>query len=423
MNQPSETPALAPPPGVIPNFVHPASIRKYNILCQAICLPLSTVFVCMRMYTRSYVSRNLGAEDYTCCVAWLGLIAYAIICLESDKYGAGVHEWDVSKSNGRKWAYLSNISEIVYGPLILVTKASILLLYMRIFAPHRKSRTYVLIYLLLWFNVLFYIPITVVKIVECIPRARIWDKSIPGRCIDFEPLLYTTSIVNLCSDLSILVLPIESIWRLQMKTARKIGVSAAFTAGLFATVASAVRLEKSITGGANPDATYHLFQVQLWTEIEITTGIVCGCLPILPALFRHLIPKVQSKASSSASSHFPKLGKRSFHSSRHSKGASKYLGPDDPRLLHAEYLELGEGNYQKTHDGPRGGTVTTIQGGMSSEDNDTITTDSQPDTEYSRSKGEITAAGTGILKTVRVESRFQGEPQPIPHDLTNTDQR
>ena len=63
MNQPSETPALAPPPGVIPNFVHPASIRKYNILCQAICLPLSTVFVCMRMYTRSYVSRNLGAED------------------------------------------------------------------------------------------------------------------------------------------------------------------------------------------------------------------------------------------------------------------------------------------------------------------------------------------------------------------------
>ena len=143
MNQPSETPALTPPPGVIPDFVHPASIRKYNILCQAICLPLSTIFVCMRMYTRSYVSRNLGAEDcillslhslsssglisnrYLLCrmgktssqvynkiskvantSSQLGLISYAIICLESDKYGAGVHEWDVSKSNGRKWAYV-----------------------------------------------------------------------------------------------------------------------------------------------------------------------------------------------------------------------------------------------------------------------------------------------------------------------------
>lgn len=31
----------------------------------------------------------------------------------------------------------------------------------------------------------FYFSTTLVKILECIPRARIFDKSIPGTCVEF----------------------------------------------------------------------------------------------------------------------------------------------------------------------------------------------------------------------------------------------
>lgn len=66
MNQPSGiVGGLPPPPGVHPNFVHPYSLQKYNIVCQAVCLPISTIFVLARMYTKTRILPPLGAEDCT----------------------------------------------------------------------------------------------------------------------------------------------------------------------------------------------------------------------------------------------------------------------------------------------------------------------------------------------------------------------
>jgi hypothetical protein len=123
-----------------------------------------------------------------------------------------------------------NVHEIIYGPIILITKISILLLYSKLFAPSRRSATYFFIQLLVYFNTLFYIAITLVKIFECTPRSKIWDRATPGTCINFGTLLYVTGIVNICSDIAILVLPIHVIWHLKLPVMRKVGVSAAFAA-------------------------------------------------------------------------------------------------------------------------------------------------------------------------------------------------
>lgn len=78
----------------------------------------------------------------------------------------------------------------------------------------------------------FYTAITTVKIFKCVPQSKIFNKSIPGKCINFEALLYVTGIVNICSDIFILVLPLGTVWRLHMPRNQKIGVSFAFTAAL-----------------------------------------------------------------------------------------------------------------------------------------------------------------------------------------------
>ena len=114
----------------------------------------------------------------------------------------------------------------------MVTKASILLLLARIFAPRRTGSIYIMVHLLIWFNCIFYGAVTVVKVIQCIPRQRIWDSSISGNCIDLTAVLKTTGSFNTVSDLFILILPIREIWKLQMETRQKIGVSAAFAIGL-----------------------------------------------------------------------------------------------------------------------------------------------------------------------------------------------
>ena len=126
----------------------------------------------------------------------------------------------------------NNIAQILYGPFIMITKAAILLLVARTFAPQKKGLTHFAVHFLIWINLMFYGAITIVKVIQCIPRERIWDSSISGSCIDLTAVLKTTGIFNTVSDLLILILPIREIWKLQMDTRHKLFVSAVFAIGL-----------------------------------------------------------------------------------------------------------------------------------------------------------------------------------------------
>lgn len=58
--------AIEPPPGVVPNLVDPSSIEYYSVLCASICLPLVTIFVALRIFTKVFVLHKVCAEDRTC---------------------------------------------------------------------------------------------------------------------------------------------------------------------------------------------------------------------------------------------------------------------------------------------------------------------------------------------------------------------
>ena len=71
-----------------------------------------------------------------------------------------------------------------------------------------------------------------VKIWECVPRAKIWDRSIQGYCVNAASILDVSGFFNTVSDLLILLIPIRAVHALQMKRKRKAGVVAIFTVGL-----------------------------------------------------------------------------------------------------------------------------------------------------------------------------------------------
>ena len=125
------------------------------------------------------------------------------------------------------------VISVLYGPFILCTKIAILLLYRRVFVPQRGSRLDVLIKLYMVISALFYFSITVVKIWECNPRARIWAKADnPGSCVNLPILLDTSGAFNTLSDLLILLVPVKAVWNLHMSRVKKIGVCLVFTVGV-----------------------------------------------------------------------------------------------------------------------------------------------------------------------------------------------
>ncbi|KAK0508429.1 hypothetical protein JMJ35_009513 [Cladonia borealis] len=278
-------PGLQPPPGVRPNFVNPENYQNKVIAECTVFLTIATVFTAAKLYTRAFIIKSIAWEDYVSFVAWVGYVAFTGLYATSLQYGIGVHQWNVPLSNVFEFLKLLDIGAIVYCPVIFATKLAILLQIQRIFVTSRNIRFY-LVQSLIWINGLWYFINMFLTAFMCTPRAKIWDPAVPGHCfISFYVINYTSTIVNPVSDIFILILPISWAWKLQMAWKRKVEVTLIFGTGIIATVASIMRFVTNFRWGKEPDITWYANYESIWTLIEISVGIVCGCLPALPRAF------------------------------------------------------------------------------------------------------------------------------------------
>ena len=109
---------------------------------------------------------------------------------------------------------------------------------------------------------------------------------------------------------------------------------------------------------ASPDKSYLMAACGLWTDAELSVGIIVGCFPVMPKFFQHVGPKVFEAfpfLSKSVCSCGQELKSRSriLDADTHTqirKPFAKYMaGPsiaescDDPYTrLHGEYYTLNE---------------------------------------------------------------------------------
>ena len=168
------------------------------------------------------------------------------------KWGAGVHQWQVtlgqlfeqlyvsshsllcviSRLTASQWA---NAAQIVYCPLSFVVKMAILLQYLRLFAPSRKGHEF------MWYGAwatigatfMVYSFFTFWTMFYCRPRRFIWDKLIPGgKCFDVNDIIMSQGAFNMVSDVVILLLPSWSLWKLDVPLVRKLWITLMFATGL-----------------------------------------------------------------------------------------------------------------------------------------------------------------------------------------------
>ena len=127
------------------------------------------------------------------------------------------------------------IGEALYMINLNMSKMSILTQYLRIFVPTRHGNAYMFWYTtaLIILNVLFCIIEFFLIIMNCSPQARLWNRKLSGTCIGpGKSSSVFTAGFNIISDVMILVLPLTRVWRLQMSTRRKLGLSLIFSTGL-----------------------------------------------------------------------------------------------------------------------------------------------------------------------------------------------
>jgi len=79
----------------------------------------------------------------------------------------------------------------------------------------------------------FYVVVFPLTLFICSPREKIWNPFYEGgSCGDQIALLIAASSFNAISDLIVLLLPVHSIWHLQISQKKKVVLALSFATGL-----------------------------------------------------------------------------------------------------------------------------------------------------------------------------------------------
>lgn len=118
------------------------------------------------------------------------------------------------------------------GALALV-KVSICSFYLRL-SPEKTFR--LLVFLLMGFTAAYSLAGFLVLIFSCNPVAASWDLSLAAlpttSCINRPAEYLAQSSLNIVTDICVFILPLHTVWKLQLPFRQKLGVSSIFALGL-----------------------------------------------------------------------------------------------------------------------------------------------------------------------------------------------
>ena len=165
----------------------------------------------------------------------------------------------------KKALLYSNILDIMYTPIMLAAKVSILVQVDRMFSGNKQRMIFWSVRALAYVITFTYTVMFFTNVFACTPRAKIIDPTVAGTCIPQNSLIVASSTVNVASDVLILLFTVWGIGRLQLSGRRQTIVAVAFSIGSFACIASVCRLAFGIQVDKNHNYTQTIFPVHMWS--------------------------------------------------------------------------------------------------------------------------------------------------------------
>ncbi|KAI1463392.1 uncharacterized protein F4812DRAFT_453552 [Daldinia caldariorum] len=249
---------------------------------------LTPVFLAIRMISRLKTGSGIGWDDGTIMVSWTFAQTVSGLLIAACEHGFGQHIYNLSAQDQIFALKLYYIAQAFYKLTLNLTKASILLLYLRIFLQ-RWFR--ISCYILLGIILCYMLATTAASIWQCTPISRAWDKSVPGTCISITSNWYSNAGFSIATDIAILVLPMQPIFRSNLPTKQKWALVIVFTLGIFVTITSIQRMQTIDFSSTSTDPTYDIAS-STWTVIEENLAIICACLPMCKGPLNWLFPSV-----------------------------------------------------------------------------------------------------------------------------------
>ncbi|KAJ5975259.1 hypothetical protein N7481_008966 [Penicillium waksmanii] len=250
---------------------------------------VSIVAVSMRTFVRLFIVRAFGWDDALMLAALALFLVLNVCSIIGAKNGAGRDKGDFTDHEVYRIALLYWwLSQIFYIWASVLAKISIAVALLRL-TIEKIHRIILLcnIGLTIAIGFMFWM----VMLLDCHPISYFWDYADPsksGTCMsknDLVKVAYVYSCLTIVCDLTLAILPIFLIWRLQMSYWTKVAVAGVLSVGAIASVAVIVRLP-FLRFYADTNFLHSTYQIAIWSVIETGLGITASSLFTLRPLFR-----------------------------------------------------------------------------------------------------------------------------------------
>ncbi|KAF3006506.1 hypothetical protein E8E13_004876 [Curvularia kusanoi] len=254
----------------------------YAVAYVTFAIGLSTAV--LRVYCRRFMLKAWGTDDNIALFV-IGVSCGQQVILHLFLHaGCGLHIDAISAAQQLQILKILFIEELYYYFVHFTIKFAFLTFYLRL-SPDKTFRR--LVFFGMAINVAMFIINDVIACLQCVPFDEILH---PGthpdaKCIPKLALLVVPSVLNIVTDIYILILPISTVINLQMSLRRKVAVLSVISSGASAVLVACFRLIPLFELNSSPDFSYVLGKMVIVAAIEIQLAIVAVNLPSLKALW------------------------------------------------------------------------------------------------------------------------------------------
>ncbi|KAH8586136.1 hypothetical protein B0O99DRAFT_748537 [Bisporella sp. PMI_857] len=272
--------------------------RSQIVWLNSAFMAVSIISVTIRLLTRIFLIKLLGADDVHITVALFLALAHASCFIIATTYGEGLHIQYLKPANVPAYTKVMLLSGFFNCLCQMFIRLSYLTFYLRL-AVTKNFR--VILYISIVLVSGFGIATSIVSMTLCIPFTKLWNPHVPGHCVNIKAYYIAVPALNMIFDIAIFILPIPLLWALKLPRRQRISLVAVFAVGLIVVIASILRLHTLVlmlnTPAYRSDNTWSTVDSLNWSTVEVHLAILISCTPAFKALIQRFLPGILGSLS------------------------------------------------------------------------------------------------------------------------------
>jgi len=255
----------------------------------ALFLTLTLISVILRLYVRLRITDAFEIDDYLICAAQINFVCDCVFLCFGVHYGLGRHNHDLSQANEIQGLKYQALATLGYVSNMMFIKLSIGFFLLRIAV---KPRFVWILRITMVIVAIWSVAIWIFDLFQCRPIAAQWDLTIKNaKCVSgnaFAQAAYSISVMTIVSDWLYALIPIPMIWHVQMNLHTKITVIFILSLGVFASIATIIRLKYIVDLTDVSDVLFTGTTAMVWTLVEPAVAIIAASLVTIRPLLRSM---------------------------------------------------------------------------------------------------------------------------------------